>query len=394
MGRADVYESDYLENAEVFADLVNGVLYQGKAVVKPQELEEQDGELRSLFYDDVKKAVRDKVKLWRGTVLAVLVVENQTKVDYRMVTRAMLSESMAYDKQWKEFRVKNRAAKSLMTEEMKNNITDRGMLTEDEFISGMRKKDRFIPVITIVVYFGKEKPWDGAKTLYELLVLPCGNFGELSTRSLCHCCVVISQRCHRIASFFRLALTQISGTDFHRYFRNAVLDVKGEEETILPFITNYRLNLFDYHEYDDFERFHSELQTVFEFLRYAGDKELMRERLERHRERYAGLSGQAKVLLTRLTNIKKIPGVGEEAFRRGDFSMCKAFEDMREEGRIEGEIKGRAREIVETGFEFKFSREDILRRLQDKLHITEKEAQEYLDSAVSDFERNKNSEDL
>ena len=55
------------------------------------------------------------------------------------------------------------------------------------------------------------------------LVLPCGNFGELSTRSLCHCCVVISQRCHRIASFFRLALTQISGTDFHRYFRNAVL---------------------------------------------------------------------------------------------------------------------------------------------------------------------------
>ena len=120
----------------------------------------------------------------------------------------------------------------------------------------------------------------------------------------------------------------------------------------------------------------------------------MRERLERHRERYAGLSGQAKVLLTRLTNIKRIPGVGEEAFRRGDFSMCKAFEDMREEGRIEGEIKGRAREIVETGFEFKFSREDILRRLQDKLHITEKEAQEYLDSAVSDFERNKNSGDL
>ena len=63
------------------------------------------------------------------------------------------------------------------------------------------------------------------------LVLPCGNFGELSTRSLCHCCVVISQRCHRIASFFRLALTQISGTDFHRYFRNAVLGSGGMYRT-------------------------------------------------------------------------------------------------------------------------------------------------------------------
>ena len=69
---------------------------------------------------------------------------------------------------------------------------------------------------------------------HRKLVLPCGNFGELSTRSLCHCCVVISQRCHRIASFFRLALTQISGTDFHRYFRNAVL--AGEILYIIHFI--------------------------------------------------------------------------------------------------------------------------------------------------------------
>ena len=46
MGKPDVYESDYLENAEIFADLINGVLYQGEQVVKPQALKEQDGELR------------------------------------------------------------------------------------------------------------------------------------------------------------------------------------------------------------------------------------------------------------------------------------------------------------------------------------------------------------
>ena len=37
MGKADVYESDYLENGEIFADLVNGVLYQGRQVVKAYE---------------------------------------------------------------------------------------------------------------------------------------------------------------------------------------------------------------------------------------------------------------------------------------------------------------------------------------------------------------------
>lgn len=49
MGKIDIYESDYLENSEIFADLVNGVLYGGEQVVKPQELGEQDGELRSIL---------------------------------------------------------------------------------------------------------------------------------------------------------------------------------------------------------------------------------------------------------------------------------------------------------------------------------------------------------
>ena len=216
-------------------------------------------------------------------------------------------------------------------------------MTSDEFVSGMRKEDKFIPVITIVVYYGKEKPWDGARTLYELL------------------------------------------------------DVGGNEEKILPFVSNYRLNLFDYHDYDDFDRFRSELQPVFEFLRYAGDKESMKTRMEQHKEKYESLSGQAKVLLTELTNIKEIPGVGEEEFKKGDFSMCKAFEDMREEGFIEGEKvgriegekigrsegkkegrkEGRAEEIIDTGREFKLSGEEILQRLQNKLNISLGKAQEY-----------------
>lgn len=30
MGKTDIYESDYLENPEIFADLVNGILYEGE----------------------------------------------------------------------------------------------------------------------------------------------------------------------------------------------------------------------------------------------------------------------------------------------------------------------------------------------------------------------------
>ncbi len=55
------------------------------------------------------------------------------------------------------------------------------------------------------------------------LVQHCANNGEYSTWYLRQYRVVVSQQCHRIDSFLRLVLTQISGTVFQRYLGNAVL---------------------------------------------------------------------------------------------------------------------------------------------------------------------------
>ena len=40
-----------------------------------------------------------------------------------------------------------------------------------KYLSGMKKTDKFIPVITIVIYYG-EKPWDGAVSLHGMLNIP------------------------------------------------------------------------------------------------------------------------------------------------------------------------------------------------------------------------------
>ena len=50
----------------------------------------------------------------------------------------------------------------------------------------------------------------------------------------------------------------------------------------------------------------------------------------------------------------------------------------REEGRKEGRSEGRAEEIIETGYEFGLSEQDILERLRKKLSISLQKAQEYL----------------
>ncbi len=57
------------------------------------------------------------------------------------------------------------------------------------------------------------------------LVQHCTNNSEYSTCYLRQYRVVVSQQCHRIASFLRLVLSQISGTVFHCYLGNAVLAV-------------------------------------------------------------------------------------------------------------------------------------------------------------------------
>ncbi len=35
----------------------------------------------------------------------------------------------------------------------------------------MKRTDKFSPVITIVIYYGEE-PWDGARSLHEMLNIP------------------------------------------------------------------------------------------------------------------------------------------------------------------------------------------------------------------------------
>ena len=61
------------------------------------------------------------------------------------------------------------------------------------------------------------------------------------------------------------------------------------------------------------------------------------------------------------------------AFEKGDGRMCTLFDEIAEEGRAEG----KAEEIIDSGFEFGLSEEDILSRLQRKLGVSLQKAREY-----------------
>ena len=68
-------------------------------------------------------------------------------------------------------------------------------------------------------------------------------------------------------------------------------------------------------------------------------------------------------------------------FQEGSGRMWTLFDAIAEEsetkGKAKGKIEGKAEEIVETGYEFGLSENDILERLQRKLDVPLQKAQEY-----------------
>ena len=266
MGKTDAYQFDYLDDNERFADQVNGALFEGRQIVKAEELEPADAQAVYLGKEaGARKAVKtvvDKVRMWRGRLLHILAVENQTYVDYHMVLRNMLSESLSYQKQWRQKKRAHEKERDLRA-------------GTDAFLSGMVEDEKFIPVITLVVYCGTEHSWNGARCLHDLLEV---------------------------------------------------------EEELKAFVSNYKMNLYDCHEHDTFDEYKTGLRRLFEVVRYSKDKEELGRILEENREVYSRLDNDTREVIEVVAKVRI--GKEYETVENGErrYDMCKAFMDMKLEG--------------------------------------------------------------
>lgn len=162
--KPDSADKVYWRQNETFADLFNAYLYNGEQVIKSEELEELDTDASDIVeIGEVKESVkgaRDVIKIakkYDGVEYVLLAIENQEGIHYAMPIRVMGYDHYSYNKQYND---------------RKNYYKTNGIsLKDDEFISGIRKTDKFLPVITLVLYYG-EKDWDGPRSLYDMLVIP------------------------------------------------------------------------------------------------------------------------------------------------------------------------------------------------------------------------------
>lgn len=219
MSKKNTVSHDYMSDNAHFADVFNYYVYDGKQVIRPDELEEMDpteeAVIKKLETIVTKNRIRDilkgvTIKTDGRITYAVLGIENQSDVHYGMPVRNSLYDALDYAAQVADIAKDNRRRK----------VTE----TSAEFLSGFMKEDRIRPVITLVMNWS-DKRWDGPLTLSEMM--------------------------------------------------------EDVDERLKPFINDYRMNLIDPHSIDDFEKFRTELGDVLEFIRRQNRNEDLREMIEK-----------------------------------------------------------------------------------------------------------------
>lgn len=310
--KPDTVVRNYWKNNEQFADFFNAALFNGETIIRAQELEDIDTDESTVLengnYAESIVASRDNIKVQKkstryGIELVLLGMEGQEHVHYAMPMRVMGYDYGTYKKQYDDNALKYKKSCDI---------------TEDEFISRMRKTDKLIPVVTIVVYYG-EKEWDGAVSLHGMLNIP---------------------------------------------------------EGMKVFVNDYKVHLVEARK-NNLRLHNINNQNLFNLLEILLDRESTTLQIKEKAINYAREHDVDKyVIMTAagVSNCKMNYNMNE----KGDVDMCTVFEETWKEGKAEGRSEGRAEEIVETGYEFGLSENDIIMRLQKKLDISAKKAEEYL----------------
>ena len=101
MGEKDAAEKTLESYNDVFADIVNGLLFNGKQVVKENELKAESE--NSIYKADGKlhEQERDVAKYWKNGEIRIALygLENQTSIDSDMPIRVLSYDGAAYRNQ-------------------------------------------------------------------------------------------------------------------------------------------------------------------------------------------------------------------------------------------------------------------------------------------------------
>ena len=252
-------------------------LFDGKKVLKPKDLIEQDTtelavikKLGKLFTD---QKMRDVLKLCtirrsKQATLVLLGIEAQDTISYVMPVRDNLYDALNYAAQVQEIKRKH--------------IEENDLKDGAELMSGFTREDRLLPVITLCICFDNIR-WNAPKSLREM-------FGKIDPR-------------------------------------------------LIPYINDYKLNLITPEEITDFTKFATGLGLAMEFIHHSGDKDKMNDIINARPE-YKSVDEETVDIINTYTNARISKNDMRGGRVNMCTAIQELMEDERIAGRTEGITQG------------------------------------------------------
>lgn len=322
MGKQDLLAKKYMSDNEKFADVFNYYLYNGKQVIKSENLKEESiSEIALPYSEKYKNTFIEKyrdiikrcvIKSDNHYTYFLLGIENQSEVHYAMPVRNILYDALNYSGQVNRIE--------------KDHKKKKDKLSPAEYLSGITKSDKITPVITLVLYWGNEA-WDGPKSLYEM-------------------------------------------------FKETDLD-------ILRYVNDYHINIIEPKDIKDFSKFKTELGKVLEFINASDSVAKVKEILENNHEYYLHMDIESARMIKTFGKVEIDMRQYEK--NKEEVNMCKALEDMVLEGKQQGIEEGMQagiqegiqegiKALIEVAKELGATTDIIEKKVEEKFNLSKDEA--------------------
>ena len=290
MSKKDTISKAFLADNHRFADLCNYYLFDGKQVIDPDELTEQDTTelIDAVSYAEKAFGISDRsisIQKWRDIlkkaiirytdkcVYVIIGIENQSEIHYAMPVKDMLYDAINYSRQAAEADRLHRHNKDYNG--------------SSEFLSGFKKTDTLTPVITLTVYWGDDT-WDAPRSLHDMF--------------------------------------------------------KPDTIPLHKYIQDYKLNLIAPCEITDFNKFKTSLGMVLEIIKYASDEAAL-GRLFKENPKFNHIDAEAVRAINTFTRFNVAINDNEEVINMGN-----AWEDHRLSGLREGLQEGTVLKLIDLTY--------------------------------------------
>lgn len=200
-----------------------------------------------------------------------------------------------------------------------NGHAETDFVSSDEFLSNFKKTDRLHPVISLCVYYGEEK-WDGPGCLKDMLKIP--------------------EKLQSLVSDYSMNLLQVR-TSKPMQFRNPDVNTVFEASRFI------------------YEKDYENLNAIYENKEIPSELGLV-----------IGTIANSQSLIDRALEAEEKEG--------GQMIMCKALEELRMEGVLQGRTEG-IRATVKTCKKFQINKEAIIETIGKEFSMPEKEVAEYVE---------------